>query len=136
MCYLRHRRKLLKFSHLDQKLQEMIPFELFLFFRNYINPELEDFKPNPDLHQYHILFQLLEHEMRFMETEMQGIVLNFVLFSARTCSNMNKFLIQMHNLDILPLIHPNGYRQVMFMDYKNIYGHGPNALFLHTSPHK
>ena len=52
-----------------------------------------------------------------METEMQGIVLNFVIFSARTCSNMNKFLIQMHNLDILPLVHPNGYRQVMFMYY-------------------
>lgn len=67
---------------------------------------------------------------------MQGIVLNFVMFSARTSSNMNKFLIQMHNLDILPLIHPNGYRQVMFMDYKNIYGNGPTALYLHTSPHK
>ena len=71
-----------------------------------------------------------------METEMQGIVLNFVIFSARTCSNMNKFLIQMHGLDILPLIHPNGYRQVMFMDYQNIFGHGPTALYLHTSPHK
>lgn len=42
----------------------------------------------------------------------------------------------MHNLDILPLIHPNGYRQVMFMDYKNIFGNGPTALYLHTSPHK
>ena len=121
---------------MDQNLKERIPFELFLFFRNFINPDLEEFRINQDLHKYHILFQLLEHELRFMETEMQGIVLNFVIFSARTCSNMNKFLIQMHNLDILPLVHPNGYRQVMFMDYQNIYGHGPNALYLHTSPHK
>jgi len=42
----------------------------------------------------------------------------------------------MHDLDILPITHPNGYRQVMFVDYKNIYGRGHNAVFLHTSPHK
>jgi hypothetical protein len=24
----------------------------------------------------------------------------------------------------------------MFVDYKNIYGRGPSALYLHTSPHK
>jgi hypothetical protein len=42
----------------------------------------------------------------------------------------------MHGIDILPITHPNGYRQVMFMDYKNMYGEGHSALFLHTSPHK
>lgn len=49
---------------------------------------------------------------------------------------MAKFLRQMHGLDIIPLLHPNGYRQVMFQDYQNVFGKGPNALFLHTSPHK
>lgn len=42
----------------------------------------------------------------------------------------------MHGLDMIPLTHPNGYRQVMFQDYKNVFGKGYNALFLHTSPHK
>jgi hypothetical protein len=74
--------------------------------------------------------------MTFTETEVQGINLKFVLFSATTCSNMAKFLRQMHNIDIIPLLHPNGYRQVMFQDYKNIFNMGNRALFLHTSPHK
>jgi len=42
----------------------------------------------------------------------------------------------MHGLDMMPLTHPNGYRQVMFMDYKNEFGKGNTALYLHTSPHK
>jgi hypothetical protein len=67
---------------------------------------------------------------------MQGIDLKFVLFSALTSSRMGQFLQKMHGIDVLPLTHPNGYRQVMFVDYKNIYGRGHSALFLHTSPHK
>jgi hypothetical protein len=80
-----------------------------MFFRAFYNPDLEGFS-KLKLHQYHILFQLLEHELRFMETEMQGIDLKYVLFSALTCSNMSKFLKQMHGIDILPITHPNGYR--------------------------
>lgn len=49
---------------------------------------------------------------------------------------MSKFLKQMHGLDMMPLTHPNGYRQVMFMDYKNEFKKGNTALYLHTSPHK
>ena len=74
--------------------------------------------------------------MCFTETEVQGINLKFVLFSATTCSNMCRFLKQMHGLDMIPLTHPNGYRQVMFQDYKNEFKNGCNALYLHTSPHK
>lgn len=33
-------------------------------------------------------------------------------------------------------MHPNGYRQMMFQDYTNVFGRGHNALYLHTSPHK
>ena len=116
-------------------LPEDTCFEVYLLYRSFINPDLVGFTAS-NLHQYHILFQILEHELRFLQTEMQGIDLKFVLFSALTCANMRKFLLQMHELDILPLTHPNGYRQVMFVDYRNIYGRGHNALFLHTSPHK
>lgn len=42
----------------------------------------------------------------------------------------------MHQVDFLPLLHPYGYRQVMFQDYKNIFGGGTTCLYLHTSPHK
>jgi hypothetical protein len=90
-------------------LAEGISFEIYVFFRNFYNPDLENFS-SLNLHQYHILFQLLEHEMTFTQTEVQGINLKFVLFSATTCSNMAKFLRQMHGLDIIPLLHPNGYR--------------------------
>ena len=42
----------------------------------------------------------------------------------------------MHSVDMVPLVHPNGYRQMMFQDYLNIYGLGYNSIILHTSPHK
>ena len=116
-------------------LPEGLPFDAYIFFRNFYNPDLEGFL-DLDLHQYHILFQLLEHELRLMETDMQGIDLKFVLLTALTSSNMSKFLLQMHGTKFLPLVHPNGYRQVMFMDYTNHYGAGCTTLYLHTSPHK
>lgn len=123
------------FDPVNAGLPEDLSFEVFIFYRTFYNPDLQGFKAL-NLHQYHILFQLLEHEMNFTETEVHGINLKFVLFSEVTCSNMSKFLRQMHRLDLIPLTHPNGYRQVMFQDYRNIFGHGHNALFLHTSPHK
>jgi hypothetical protein len=72
-------------------IAEDVSFEIFVFFRSFYNPDLEGFS-TLNLYQYHILFQLLEHEMTFTETEVQGINLKFVLFSATTCSNMAKFL--------------------------------------------
>lgn len=45
-------------------LMDDISFEIFVFFRNFYNPDLEGFS-SLNLHQYHILFQLLEHEMTF-----------------------------------------------------------------------
>jgi len=94
-------------------LDQSLTFELYVYFRSFYNPDLKGFL-SVNLHQYHILFQLLEHEMTFTETEVQGIYLKFVLFSSTTSSNMAKFLRQMHSLDIIPLLHPNGYRQVLF----------------------
>jgi hypothetical protein len=35
--------------------------------------------------------------------------------------------------DFIPLMHPRGYRQNMFMDYLNRYGRGPTSLYL-SSP--
>jgi hypothetical protein len=42
----------------------------------------------------------------------------------------------MHEVDLLPIAHPNGYRQILFQDHRNIYGKGHTALLYHTSPHK
>ena len=42
----------------------------------------------------------------------------------------------MHGIDMVPISHPNGYRQVLFQDYRNIFGNGHSALYQHTSPHK
>ena len=123
------------FNPNDCGIKEDISFEVYCLFRSFHNPDLEGFSAL-NLHQYHILFQLLEHELSYTETEVQGINLKFVMFSEISCSNMSKFLKQMHGLDMIPLTHPNGYRQVMFQDYKNEFGKGYNALFLHTSPHK
>jgi hypothetical protein len=39
------------------------------------------------------------------------------------------------DFDVLPLVHPIRYRQTMFQDYKNIFGHGTRALYL-SSPLK
>ena len=78
----------------------------------------------------------MENELCFTETEVQGINLKFVLFSALSCSNLCRFLKEMNGLDMLPLTHPNGYRQVMFMDYKNEFNKGSTALYIHTAPHK
>lgn len=74
--------------------------------------------------------------MTFCETEIQGILLKFVLFSPVTSANMSRFVRLMHEIDIIPLMHPNGYRQMMFQDYNNLFGRGHTALYLHTSPHK
>jgi len=113
LSFIRPFKKRFEFNTFDAGLPDDISFEVYTFFRSFYNPDLEGFS-SVSLHQYHILFQLLEHELNFTETEVQGINLKFVLFSAITCSNMSKFLKQMHGLDMIPLTHPNGYRQVMF----------------------
>ena len=79
------------FSTRDSGIPEDITFEIYTFFRAFYNPDLEGFSAL-NLHQYHILFQLLEHELCYTDTDVQGINLKFVLFSALTCSNMSKFL--------------------------------------------
>lgn len=91
MNFIRPYNKRHEFCPRDATLPEDVPFELLVFFRTFFNPDLDGFS-RLKLHQYHILFQLLEHELRFMETELQGINLKYVLFSALTCSNMSKFL--------------------------------------------
>ena len=79
------------FNTMQSGLMKDISFEVYCFYRTFYNPDLEGFSAL-SLHQYHILFQLLEHELNFTETEVQGIKLKYVLFSAITCSNMAKFL--------------------------------------------
>lgn len=91
MNFIRDFNKRHEFSWRASGLPEDITLDIYIFFRAFHNPDLEGFS-QLKLHQYHILFQLLEHELRYMETEMQGIDLKFVIFSALTCSNMSKFL--------------------------------------------
>ena len=97
----------------EKRLPNDLSFESLSFFRAYYNPEFEGFS-SISLHQYHILFNMLEHEMVLTETEIQGINLKFVLFSSITSANMMTFLNQMHGIDMVPISHPNGYRQVLF----------------------
>ena len=95
---------------------EKIPFEMNLYYRHYFNPDLV-FITKMRIYKYHILFQLLEHEMQIHSTHVQGVDLKYIMFTALTSYFMSKFLKEMHDLDILPFLHPSGYRQVFFVDY-------------------
>mgnify|MGYP000274171532 CR=1 FL=1 len=78
----------------DPKVKELpdnITFDITCFFRFFRNPKLVNYSQS-SLHQYHILFNLLESELRFMQTDMQGIELKIVLFSPITTANMQKFI--------------------------------------------
>ena len=124
-----------QFCPLLDELPEVLTFDILTFFRFFHNPNLGDLT-STNIHQYHILFNLLESELRIMQTDMNGIELKNVIFSSISCSSMRKFLRSMHGFDLLPISHPNGYRQVVFQDLNNTFGFGYTALFLHTSPHK
>jgi hypothetical protein len=69
-----------------------------------------------------------------MEMDIHGIHFNFILFSAPTSFNMREFVFALNGSDFLPIAHPTGFKQIIFVDFKNIYRKGHNALFLHCSP--
>jgi hypothetical protein len=72
-------------------LPDNLTFEATLFFRFFRNPELKNYS-SKSLQQYHILFNLLESELRFLQSEMQGVDLKMVLFSDMTSANMRIFI--------------------------------------------
>jgi hypothetical protein len=49
---------------------------------------------------------------------------------------MSNIFRNIHDIKILPIFHPVGYRQILFQDTLNIFNKGHNALFVHNSPHK
>ena len=58
-----------KFCPKSNELPDNYTFDMLTFFRFFKNPNLSNFS-STSLHQYHILFNLLESELRFMQTEM------------------------------------------------------------------
>jgi len=80
-----------QFCPTKNEIPDGFTLDIFIFYRFFNNPALDGYT-SFNLHQYHILFNLLENELKIMETEMQGIDLKIVLFSPLTCSNMCKFL--------------------------------------------
>ena len=101
------------FSALKVGMPEDITFESYIFYRSFYNPQIEQFQ-HKKLEQYHVLLWLLEKELVISQTQVQGITLKFILYSAITCSTMINFLKLMHGADMIPLIHPKLYRQVVF----------------------
>jgi len=69
-----------------------------------------------------------------MEMDIHGINFSFLIFSAHTSFNMREFMIALNNAEFLPIAHPAGFKQLIFVDYLNQYGKGHNAVFLHCSP--
>ena len=53
------------FNTMQSGLMKDISFEVYCFYRTFYNPDLEGFSAL-SLHQYHILFQLLEHELNLL----------------------------------------------------------------------
>lgn len=66
---------------------------------------------------------------------MEHFEIHFVLFSPVSCSSGRMFIRQVigPETDYLPLVHPRGLKQSLFMDYTNMLGKGHTALFL-SSP--
>ena len=63
--------------------------------------------------------------------------LTYVLFNPITSFAVKTFFQQMFGQenDYIPLMHPRGFPQIFFMDYKNLLGHGNTAMYV-SSPKK
>jgi hypothetical protein len=54
-----------------------------------------------------------------MEMDIHGINFSFLLFSAPTSFNMREFVMALNNAEFLPIAHPTGFKQLIFVDYLN-----------------
>jgi hypothetical protein len=90
-----------------------------VFFRSYQNNSIDIITSQKDINQCHLLFQQIKHELKFMEMDIHGINFSFILFSAPTSFNMREFVMALNNAEFLPIAHPTGFKQLIFVDYLN-----------------
>lgn len=110
-----------------------IPFELFVFWRAF---KLDEFEGMTHEEFYANELFRFDHEFQFMSTQIDHWNLDYILFQPISSECLRLYIMNMlgrESFDFIPLIHPRGYRQNMFMDYLNRYGKGHTAIYL-SSP--
>ena len=82
------------------------PLELYCFFRAFQNRLYDG-----DMFKSHRLHESMESELIYSEMMVAGSKLRYALLSARSCSQMRKYMVQHHQLDVLPIGQTLGFRQ-------------------------
>ena len=111
-------------------LPEETPFELYCFYRTFQNNKYE----GGNSFKGHRLHESMQSELVYAEMEVSGTKLKYVLLSALSSSHLHRYLLQHHQLDVLPIGQTLGFRQHIVVDYKNLFGVGKNSVILLTQP--
>lgn len=105
-----------------------IPFDLYVFWRNYQNPVVDQLSTEEFFQTQMFRFT---SELLIQKDDRSGGTSNLLLFSPAASMAARAFIqgYRGPTFDYIPVMHPQGYPYSFNVDYKNHHGNGPSALY-------